>query len=156
MARTIRRALGPLAAACAVVLALASCASIQRGADAGVVRRVTGFINAGDAKSLASMSQAPFLVDGEIVPLPADIAAFWAGIVKAGFKVDGAALDTGVPATADISRQFADSTEVRFWFSRYAKGARVISLTATGGQHILLIAKSDWFTWKLLGFKGPF
>ncbi len=146
----------PFAAACAATLLLSSCASIQRGADDGVVRRVAGLINAGDAKSLASMSVAPFLVDGEIVPLTADIAAFWEGITKAGFKVDGAALDVGTPVSAESFKQFAPATEVRFWFSRYAKGARVISLTASGGRHILLIARPEWFTWKLLGFKGPF
>jgi hypothetical protein len=156
MGRTIRRSLLPLGAACVVLLALSSCASIQRSADQGVIQRVAGFINAGDSKSLAAMSVSPFLIDGEIVPLPADVAAFWAGIVQAGFKVDGAALDTGTAVSADSFTQFAGTTEVRFWFSRYAKGSRVISLTASGGKHVLLVARPDWFTWKLLGFKGPF
>jgi hypothetical protein len=117
---------------------------------------VAGFINGGDAKSLTAMSVSPFLVDGEIVPLPADVAAFWAGIVQAGFKVDGAALDMGTAVSADSFKQFAGTTEVRFWFSRYAKGSRVISLTASDGRHVLLVARPDWFSWKLLGFKGPF
>jgi hypothetical protein len=156
MVRSIRNALLPLAVACGALLALSSCASIQRGADEGVVKRVAALINSGDSKSLASMSVSPFLVDGEIVPLPDDVAAFWVGIAAAGFKVDGAALDTGSPVAADSFKQFAGTTEVRFWFSRYAKGARVISLQASGGRHILLVARPDWFTWKLLGFKGPF
>jgi hypothetical protein len=75
---------------------------------------------------------------------------------KAGFKVDGADLDNGTPVSADSYKQFAPATEVRFWFSRYAKDARVIALTASGDRHILLVARPDWFTWKLLGFKGPF
>ncbi len=155
MRHRIQKALLRAAAACAV-LALASCASIQRGADEGVVKRVATLINTGDDKTLSSLSVSPFLVDGEIVALPADVAGFWAGIVKAGFKVDSAALDTGTPVASDSYRQFADTTEVKFWFSRYAKDARIIALTASGGRHILLVARHEWFTWKLLGFKGPF
>jgi hypothetical protein len=156
MRRSIRKTLLQLAVAWAAVLTLSSCASIQRGADEGVVRQVAGLINSGDAKALASMSVTPFLVDGEIVPLSADVAAFWAGIVSAGFRVDGAALDAGTPVAADSFRQFAGTMEVRLWFSRYAKDARIISLSANGGRHILLAARPDLFTWKLLGFKGPF
>ena len=117
---------------------------------------MAGFINDGDSKSLTAMSTSPFLIDGEIVPLPADVAAFWTGIVQAGFKVDGAELDTGTAVSADSFKQFAGTTEVRFWFSRYAKGSRIISLAASGGKHVLLVVRPEWFTWKLLGFKGPF
>ena len=42
------------------------------------------------------MSATPFLVDGEIVAFKADVASFWSGIVKAGFRVEGATLTQGL------------------------------------------------------------
>jgi hypothetical protein len=144
------------AVALAAVLALASCASIQRSIDQGAVRQVADLVNSGQAQKLASMSVAPFLLDGEIVPLPGDIASFWEGIVEAGFRVEGAALESGVPVAADSYGKFADTMEVRSYFSRYAKNARILEMTTSTGKRILLLAKRDWFTWKILGFKGPF
>jgi hypothetical protein len=142
----------PLAAA----LALASCASIQRSQDQGKVREVADLINAGDSAKLATLSASPFLLDGEIVPLPADVASFWQGISKAGFRVEGAALDRGVPVAADSYKDFADTMEVKSFFARYVKNARVIDLTTSAGRRIRLLTMSQWFSWKILGFKGPF
>ena len=142
----------PLAAA----LALASCASIQRSQDQGMVRQVAELINSGDSARLATLSATPFLLDGEIVPLPADVASFWQGIAKAGFRVEGAALDRGVPVAADSYKDFADTMEVKSFFSRYVKNARVLDLTTSAGRHLRLLTRSQWFSWKILGFKGPF
>jgi hypothetical protein len=145
-----------LGCACAALFTLVSCATLQRNADEGFVRNVAGLVNAGNATALSSLSEVPFLVDGEIVPLPEDVASFWSTAVKAGFRIDAAALDSGTPVDAESWRAFADTAEVRFWFSRYAKDARVIALTMTGGRHALLVARPSWFSWKLLGFKGPY
>ncbi len=82
------------ATACAAAIALASCASLQHSWDQGSVEGVADLINAGQSPKLAAMSSTPFLVDGEIVPLKSDVAGFWDGIVKSGFKVEGPALDT--------------------------------------------------------------
>jgi hypothetical protein len=157
MARTTRRALALAVAACAVSLLLASCASLQRSADSGVVRTVANLINAGDARKIAAMSATPFLVDGEVVVLPADILGFWTDAAKAGFKVDGAALDTGTPVIADSAGLFAGTMEVKAFFTRYVpKGSRIIDLTTATGAHVRLIVHSGLFSTKIYGFKGPF
>ena len=136
---------------------LASCASIQRSQDQGTVRQVANLINSGDSSRLASLSASPFLLDGEIVPLPADVASFWQGIAKAGFRVEGAALDKGAPVGAESYRDFADTMEVKSFFGRYVKdGTRVLELTTNAGTRIRLLTTSQWFSWKILGFKGPF
>jgi hypothetical protein len=75
------------AASIAAVILLASCASLQHSRDEGNLQTVAGLINEGQADKLTAMSAVPFLVDGEIVTLKPDIASFWSGIVKAGFKV---------------------------------------------------------------------
>ena len=121
------------------------------------MRQVADLINSGDSVQLASHSESPFLLDGEIVPLPADVASFWQGIAKAGYRVEGAALDRGAPVGADSYKDFADTMEVKSFFSRYVKdGARVLELTTSAGTHIRLLTRSRWFSWKILGFKGPF
>jgi hypothetical protein len=71
--------------------------------------------------------------------------------------VQGAALEEAVPADASSYTQFANTFEVKSFFSRYVKkGSRVLRLSTSGGSHILLLVKSDWFSRKLIGFKGPF
>ena len=147
----------PLAAVCAAAFVLSSCASLQRANDEGVVRQVVDLINGGQAARLESMSATPFLLDGEIVALPADVATFWDTIVKAGFRVEGAALDRGAPVTADSYRSFADTMEVRSFFSRHvSRGARLLELRTNSGRRILIVAAPGWFTVKIIGFKGPF
>jgi hypothetical protein len=145
-----------IAAVLAVVLLLCSCASIQHSRDEGAVRQVANLINAGQAAKLAAMSVTPFLLDGEIVPLAADVSSFWDGIVKAGYRVDAPRLDRGTPATDASYRDFADTMEVKAFFQRYVKGARIQEMTTSSGARVLLLTRSDWFSWKIIGFKGPF
>jgi len=140
------------------LLLLSSCASLQHSWDQGNVRMVATLINGGQAQKLAAMSATPFLVDGEIVPLTPDVASFWNGIVKAGFRVEGATLTQGTPLTADSYKQFADTMEVRSFFAQYVKkDARILELrTATSGDRILVILRDSWGSKTMYGFKGPF
>jgi hypothetical protein len=145
------------AVACAAVFFITSCASIQRSWDQGAVGQTAELINSGGAQKLYAMSASPFIIDGEVVPLTADVAGFWAGIVKAGFRVDTATLDTGTAVAADSYRQFADTMEARSFFARYVKdGARILDFTTATGAHIRLLVRSDWFSLRILGWKGPF
>ena len=145
-------------AAAAALILLSSCASLQRSWDQGNVETVARLINEGQADKLTAMSATPFLVDGEIVTLKADIASFWSGIVKAGFKVEGAALLQGVPLSADSYAQFGNTMEVKSFFAQYVKKeARILELrTSPSGKKIVLIFGDSWFTKTMYGFKGPF
>jgi len=154
---SIKQLIPALAVSLAVTLMLTSCASIQRSRDEGAVRQLADLVNSGQPQKLASMSVTPFLLDGEIVLLPADVSAFWTGIVKAGFRVQGAALESGVPVTADSHRQFADTMEVKSFFARYVKdNARILEMSTSSGRRIRILTRSTWFSWTILGFKGPF
>ncbi len=144
-------------AAAAAALLLSSCASLQRSWDQGNVEMVARLINSGQGQALAAMSSTPFLVDGEIVAMKPDVAAFWSGIIKAGFKVEGPTLEQGAPLTADSYKQFADTMEVKSFFAQYVKkDVRILELrTATSGDRILLIFR-DSYSKTIYGFKGPF
>ncbi len=152
----MRRLLG--VAACAILLALSSCASLQHGWDQGNVTMVADLINTGKAAELTAMSGSPFLIDREVVPLKADVAGFWDGIVKAGFKVQGPQLGSAVAATPDSYKQFADTMEVRAFFKNYVKkDTRLLELKTSTGKTILLIVKDSLFSKKIIqGFKGPY
>jgi hypothetical protein len=144
-----------IAVACAI--ALCSCASLQRARDGEAVKSVTGLVNAGQAERLATMSTVPFIVDGEIVALAADVAGFWDGIVKAGFRIEDPVLDMGQEVGPDAYVRFADTMEARTFFERYVKkGSRIVELSTASGARILLLVRPDWFSWKVMGWKGPF
>ncbi len=153
---------GPRALAAAVIMStlalLSSCASLQRSWDQGNVETVVRLINEGQSQKLTTMSSTPFLVDGEIVALKADVASFWSGIVKAGFHVEGATLVQGAALTADSYKQFADTMEVKSFFAEYVKkDARILLMrTSTAGDRILLIFRGNWSSKTIYGFKGPF
>jgi hypothetical protein len=63
----------------------ASCASLSVQ-DRENSRLVSDLINSGQAGELSAMSASPFLLDQEVVLLPADVTAFWKGICDAGLK----------------------------------------------------------------------
>ncbi len=146
------------AALATALILLSSCASFQHAWDQGNVEMIARLINDGQGQKLSAMSATPFLVDGEIVALKPDVAAFWNGIVKAGFRVEGATLTQGTALTDESYKQFADTMEVKAFFSRYVKkDARILELrTSTSGDRILLIFRDSWSTKTIYGFKGPF
>ena len=155
MQSPIRKLVG--AAACAILLALSSCASLQHGWDQGAVKDVADLINSGQSQKLAAISVTPFLVDQEIVLLKPDVAAFWDGVVKAGFRVQGAALEAASATEAGSYTQFANTMEVKSFFARYVKkDTRVLRMSTSSGAQILLLIRREWFSRQLIGFKGPF
>jgi len=146
------------AAACAAAVTLASCASLQHSWDQGNVHGVANLINGGQSAKLAAMSSTPFLVDGEIVALKADVAGFWDGIIKAGYKVEKPELNAANPVTADSYKLFADTMEVKSFFAQYVKkDTRILELKTSAGKSVLLIIKDALFSKKIIqGFKGPY
>ena len=140
-----------------VLMAVASCASIQRSRDTGSVRTVAGLINDGDAEALIEMTEVPFLLDQEIVVLEKDVASFWRTALAAGYQVAEPELERGVPVSGDTYREFYDSMEVRAFFNRYLKkNSRLLELKTRDGERILLLVSQGWFSRKIHGFKGPF
>jgi len=125
--------------------------------DQSNVDMVARLINDGQGAKLAEMSATPFLVDGEIVAMKPDVASFWNGIVKAGYKVQETTLTQDTPLTSDSYKQFADTMEVKSFFEKYVKkDARILELrTDTSEDRILLILR-DSYTKTIYGFKGPF
>ena len=136
------------AAACAAAITLASCASLQHNWDQGNVTTVADLINSGQSARLAAMSSTPFLVDGEIVALKSDVAGFWGGIIKAGYKVDKPVLDQASVTGPDSYKQFADTLEVKALLHPIREERHEDPRTedVVWPQGVLLIIKDGWFS----------
>jgi hypothetical protein len=146
-----------LCAACLAALALASCASFQKARDRDAVAQVARLVNAGQAEKLAAMSAVPFLVDGEIVPLAEDVAGFWAGVAKAGYRLTDPTLERGDPVDARTCELFGGSMETRAFFAASVpNSARVVRLGTRGGGSVLLVVAPAWTGWRVMAWKGPF
>ncbi len=102
------------------------------------------------------MSALPFLVDQDIVTLKADVDSFWKTVAGSGFSVDASA-PFSTPVTASSWREFADTMEVKTFFSKYvAEGTRILELSAAGKRVLLLVHDEPFGKMTLVGFKGPF
>jgi hypothetical protein len=141
----------------ALVLLLSSCATLQRSRDQSGMLTVARLIESGQTVTLAHLSAVPFLLDQEILLLPADVATFWTGIVAAGYRLEGPELDRGSALHPDSYREFRDSMDVRTFFKKYVKGGtRLLELHTRDGRRFLLLYRSTLFSKQIVGFKGPF
>lgn len=137
----------------AAAVLLASCATLRKGADQGIVRTLERHLDAGRGRELAELSQVPFLLDGEVVVLPEDVLEFWTAVASADWGLQGARIEAGSPVDDQSWRRFADTQEVRSFFKRYVDPrARLIELTGPAGEQVLVLAQEKLFSWRLLGF----
>jgi len=140
-----------------VVLLLFSCASMQRSRDQSGMLSVARLIESGQSDTLARLSGVPFLLDQEILLLPADVAVFWKGLVAAGYRLEGPELDRGSTPGPESYKDFKDSMDVRVFFKKYVKpGTRLLELHTRDGRRTLLLYRRTIGTRQILGFKGPF
>ncbi len=152
----MRRTIAFVSTVLVVSLALGGCASLQRSVDEGNAARVARLLSEGKGAELAKISASPFLLDGEIIALPGDVAGFWDGVAKAGLRLDPA-LSRAVPVGAESWREFGQSREVKVWFSKYvAQGVRLFELRTVNGGRVLLLVREGLFSRTVYGFKGPF
>lgn len=145
-----------IAAGIAVVFVLASCSTLPRTTDEGGAAYVACLVNAGRASKLASLSASPFLLDGEILALPDDTAAFWEGFILAKLKLepDGA---RALPAGSEAWREFGSTRDVQVFFQKHVEaGSRLFELPTADGRRVLIIYWASPKSVRLYGFKGPF
>jgi len=151
----MKQTLSRVAIALAIVLLSASCTTLQRMSDERGAAWVAQELNEGNAALLSAISSSPFLLDGETIALPADTAAFWDAMVKAGVKLDPE-LSRAVETGADSWREFGSSRDVKVFFEKYVtEGARLFELQTANGRRVLVLYRASWGSRQLYGFKGP-
>jgi len=145
-----------IATGIAIVFLLASCTTLQRTTDEGGAAYMAGLLNNGRAVKLAKLSSSPFLVDGEIIALPEDTAAFWEGVVKAGIRLDQEPVRSAAVRT-ETWKEFGSTRDVQLFFDKPGlKGARLFELATLDGRRVLVLYWSSKKSVRLHGFKGPF
>lgn len=139
-----------------VLLLLLSCATFQHARDESQVSTLARLLNAGQADALIAQSAVPFLLDQELLVLPKDVAFFWQGIIRAGYRFDGPKLERGVLVGPESYREFRDSMEVRTFLKKYVKkDTRLLELRTSDGRTVLLLVRRTPFSRRIYGFKGP-
>ncbi len=120
------------------------------------VDKLVALINSGGVGAVKRLSQAPFILDGEILLRQADVDAAWSNLAAAGFKI-------GAPAIASMGRigqdgysLFADTMDARVFFKKYLdKDSVLVALDATEGRFYLILDREVSGYPRIQGFKGP-
>ena len=134
---------------------LASCETIGDGKTTGL--QVASYINQGQADQLTKLSSVPFIIDRDIVNIPADIGVFWKAFTATGFKVEQSQVSQLLARDAAGIKAFGDTMEIRSFFSKYVDPKAVlVQLDAKDGRKLLLIVKDQGSKSVLYGFKGPY
>jgi hypothetical protein len=138
-----------------VVISLIGCVSLQQQYY-NSAEDVIGLINDGKADELSSMTQTPFLLDGEIIILDNDMKDFWKNILKAGFRVKNPTIVEPYPVGEDTYKEFAKTMEVESYFKKYvSKKGHVIVVETEKFKLLLIMDKTKKNKTKIIGFKGP-
>jgi len=121
---------------------------------------VACLVNAGRASKLASLSASPFLLDGEIIALPEDTAAFWKGLVRAKLKLEPE-VSRILTVDAETWREFGSTRDVQVFFQVLVKshveaGSRLFEFSTADGRRVLILYWASPESVRLYGFKGPF
>jgi hypothetical protein len=137
-------------------VALAACATFAPRRYERAAEQIAGLVNSGQAAELARMSRAPFLLDGELLLLERDVATFWDGVTRAGFRIDPSATATATPVDAQTYIRFASTMEVKTFFQSYvSKKGFVVELDAGRARILLLLDRGKGGRTQIVGFKGP-
>jgi len=141
----------PLAA-----LLLASCATLAFRPSQAKVEKLLALVDSGKVKGFKGLGEAPFIFDGEILLLQADVAALWDNLGRANLGLQKAQTVSIVRTDGDTWRIFSPAMEVRTFFGKYLdKATYLVTLEAPEGRYYLILGKVVQGYPRIQGFKGP-
>lgn len=133
-----------------------SCATMTRRPGQPDIKRIVGAVNRGDAQMLSETSAVPFLLDGEMLSIDADVSRLWLNLTEAGFKFGNAAIVAINEIGEDGYKLFADSMEVKVFFAKYVERSAVLAEVDTeAGKFLLLVSPAKNGKAMIRGMKGP-
>jgi hypothetical protein len=133
-----------------------SCAGLPYTPSEKKVDKLVALIDSGGVGAIKGLSQAPFILDGEILLRQSDVDSAWANLKAAGFGL-------GKPKVASIARiapdgyaVFADTMDARVFFKKYLdKDSSLVALNAAEGRYYLILNREVKGYPRIQGFKGP-
>lgn len=135
---------------------LSACSTLNFAAKEETVLEVVNLINYGTPEELQSLSDLPFVLDGEIVFSGGTITDFWTGLRASGFLLRDAVPVVIQEVAPGTSSRFSTSREMEIFFEKHLveKAVCVDLETADGVFHLLLGEKRGDYP-VILGFGGP-
>lgn len=135
---------------------IAGCSTFQRTGDEGSAAFLARLVNNRNVSELVRLSASPFLLDGEIIPIPSDMATFWERALRTGLRLEPV-LVRGEAIGPATWREFGSAREVELWFGRFLpEDARLFELATSDGKRVLLLYRQVERSRTLFGFRGPF
>ncbi|MBN1697510.1 MAG: hypothetical protein JW881_08360 [Spirochaetales bacterium] len=139
-----------------LLFSLTMCATLNVRQEETALIDIIGLINDGDGAGLAERSRTPFLLDGEIVMMSADMRALWNNLAASGFGITGAVVTSVERTGKETYREFSPAMEVEVFFRKYVPPTAVVShISSNEGEYIFLTARGRGNRTLLYGFKGP-
>ncbi len=142
--------------AAAVALGLSSCAGLPYIPSEKKVDKLVALIDSGGVGEIKGLSQAPFMLDGEILLRQSDVDAAWANLKAAGFRIGSPKVASIAKIAADSYLVFADTMDARVFFKKYLdKNSSLVALDAAEGRYYLVLNREVKGYPRIQGFKGP-
>lgn len=133
---------------------LLSCSTVPFAQRESSIDRVIELFRTGDVSTLSDISQRPYLFDGEIILLPRDIELLYQGLADGGFTIHDYTIESVHRIDQTSYAQFADSMEVKTFFSKYLEPTTVLAtVQGRNGRYLLLLDGQQGMYPKIYGFK---
>ncbi len=124
---------------------LLSCTTAPYSQWSSAAEKVVDLINHPGEEYLEDITSNPFLFDKEIIMLDKDISIMWFNLNKARFGLGNAVIKESIPVGAKDYKLFADTMEVKTYFSKYLpKDAALVKVQADNGLYYLLLGSSRY------------
>jgi hypothetical protein len=118
--------------------------------------KTVDLIDSGGIGAIKGLAEAPFLFDGEILALQADVDALWGNLKAAGFTLGAVKVASVAKIDAETYTYFAPSMEVKtFLAKRVDKNCALVALDSASGRYYLILNREVSGYPRIQGFRGP-
>ncbi|RKX73555.1 MAG: hypothetical protein DRP87_18710 [Spirochaetes bacterium] len=132
-----------------------SCATVPFAGRERNILKVVDLINRGNTNQLISLSQIPFLLDGEIIMLEKDLEFLWENFASARLAIPDPRVAETRPASESSHEIFASSMEVEVFWKKYLPEASFIArIVSDNGEFLLILGGRQRGFPLIYGFKA--
>ena len=134
-----------------------SCTSVPYSQWDSSAEKVVDLINHPGEEYLEEITSNPFLFDGELIVLDKDVSMIWNNLNRARFGFKNCIISESVPIAADDYAIFADTMEVKTFFSKYLpEDASLVKVESDNGLFYLLLGSYKYvYIDKKIDFERP-
>ncbi|MFP4012152.1 MAG: hypothetical protein ACLFUM_10645 [Spirochaetaceae bacterium] len=137
-------------------LLLGSCATAPVAQRESRIMSLVDRINGDSLVRVVEVTAVPFVLDGEIIELPADIETMWSNLQEAGFSLPDARIEEITPVRGDSHRRFADTMDLRVFFEKYIpEDATFVRIESENGAFLFVLGDRFWGVPRMYAMKGP-